>query len=503
MSHSRQLTPEVTHFTDELRRRSTLRKYAFRSILMLITSFILLHLIQLTEYCREKEIGSTFVITANTSELKQSKHGGYYVRKGAMFLTIPQYQIQSSEDLENPTVLSDLLITVQVEEKKNVFHSISSSEITSTSSDSTRLKMGSKNSTNTELEDGSNSPQMIEKFVCQIRLISKEIEVKNHSADSGLYVEGHFLAWREKNKTWLRKIFNESLLPTHAAFIYGVVFGGDDNLPQNRADQFQIVGMTHILVASGYNVMVVSTSLLSLTQLFLSFRMRRIVALIFIWIYAFIGGLTAPIVRATLMISVVLISQLYGRQQKTSWAFWLTILILLLWNPWFLFEISFQLSVLATAGLIWISPLIETFFAKFNFKTTSLNGKFLFDSIKENLFATISALLLTTPLIVYHFERLSLISVVANSVLLLFIPILMAFGVIIVGSWLIHPFLAKALGLVCDSILFVFFELVEIFSSPKWASVVFTVTGRQMVIVYGLIIFSIFYFHRQFNKRPK
>ena len=122
---------------------------------------------------------------------------------------------------------------------------------------------------------------------------------------------------------------------------------------------FRIVGLIHIVVLSGYNMTVVADGVARLFR-FLSLRSRTVVGTVLIILFSLMVGGGATVIRAAIMTILALIARTLGRVADAGRLLFIAGIIMLLENPRILLgDPSFQLSFLATLGLIYLSPLVE------------------------------------------------------------------------------------------------------------------------------------------------
>jgi len=159
-------------------------------------------------------------------------------------------------------------------------------------------------------------------------------------------------------KRSLSDIYLRSLHEPHSALVAGITIGSNQNISKQFKQQLLKTGTYHMIVASGSNVAVLSVLLLPLLYLFL-YRQSAIILIIpIIWSYAALTGMDAPIVRATLMLTIIYISQITGRYVRPLYIISLTIAIMLLINPLWIVDIGFYLSLCSTAAILYLEPLI-------------------------------------------------------------------------------------------------------------------------------------------------
>lgn len=216
-------------------------------------------------------------------------------------------------------------------------------------------------------------------------------------------------------RTQVGLVFMKALPADLASLLLGIVLGVKGNMSSGFSQTLSRAGVTHVIAASGMNVVVVGGFLASL----FTFFFRRQHALIFtifgILFYAFLAGMEPSIIRASIMGILVLASQIIGRQYLASYGLGLAVYFMLFIQPVLIADIGFQLSVTATAGLLYIKPLFDRFMPKIPF-------------IGEDLTTTLSAQVATLPILLTTFGSYSLGSILANLLVLWTVPILMAIG---------------------------------------------------------------------------
>lgn len=139
-------------------------------------------------------------------------------------------------------------------------------------------------------------------------------------------------------------------------------------------------------------------------------------------------------VRAMIMASMIFIGQALGRSQMTWWALLVTIWLMLMGDLSLISSISFQLSVMASVGLMIVEPIISRL-------VESSRSIVLPWLNKIGLTVTLATLLMTAPVIWLHFGRFSGVALLSNIMILPMVPILMALGgmMLVTGGWLAWP----------------------------------------------------------------
>jgi competence protein ComEC len=290
-------------------------------------------------------------------------------------------------------------------------------------------------------------------------------------------------------KNRFRLIIDRSLARPYSALLFATLFGGGQNLSPALQEDFSRVGITHIIAVSGSHVVLITAFL---CNLFLALGLRRKVAFYFIifslLIFVIMIGLPAAAVRSVIMGVVGLGAMQVGRLNKSSWALVLSASLMLVVNPLLLFyDVGFELSFLATWGMIKFSGPINQLFLKLKLKLPEILG------LRESLVATLAAQLATLPLIIYQFGKLSLIAPLVNLLILPVVPAIMLLGIAAAVVGLFSLKIASILFWLVFPFLFYFIKVVEISAGWSWAAVAgLKVGGYFLVISYLLLVVLIY-----------
>jgi competence protein ComEC len=222
----------------------------------------------------------------------------------------------------------------------------------------------------------------------------------------------------------------------HASLAQGLLLGVKQALGEKYEEAFQKTGITHIVVLSGYNIMLVMVFIMYVLAFFLPYRLQLVFGFLAIVLFALLVGLSATVVRASIMASLILLAKLTGRTYDVVRALLIAGVAMLLFNPYLLvYDVGFQLSFTATLGLILLSSHIERY--------VQFMPKFM--GVREFLTATVSAQLFVTPLLLYQIGQFSVVSVLVNVLVLPMVPVamLLSFATGILG------FVSFPLSLIC------------------------------------------------------
>lgn len=228
----------------------------------------------------------------------------------------------------------------------------------------------------------------------------------------------------------------------NSSLLSGVIFGAKQSLGQNLLDDFKKVGLIHIVVLSGYNITIIAVGIFYLTSLLGKRKLGFVVSAVSIVLFSVMVGLGATVIRACIMALISILAVFLGRPADALRWLFIAGLLMLLWNPLILFyDPSFQLSFMATLGLILFSPFILSFISKHKFQKF-IPTKF---GLREIISSTLAVQLFVLPLLVRMSGFVSVISFIINPIVLPLVPWAMGFGAL-TGALGIIPWIGQILS---------------------------------------------------------
>lgn len=275
----------------------------------------------------------------------------------------------------------------------------------------------------------------------------------------------------------LEKIFDQTMTKNHAVILKGLLFGTRGEIPRDVQQAFNETGLVHILSVSGYHVGLVAALVIALL------RLARAPVQYTAWItipvlifYAFMTGLGPAVLRSTLMAILLLLAHHLGRPQDWPTTLAAAAGFILILNPLSLYDIGFQLSFVATWGLLYLIPRINDLLPK------------LPSSISLLITVPLAAQAATLPLVVLYFNLVSPVSVLANLLTTHLVVLVMLFGgLALMGGVVYLPLAAlinSSTGLLTD----LFIWLVKFCSALPGASTYIATPPLASVILYYLIL---------------
>ncbi|KKR80287.1 MAG: internalization-related competence protein ComEC/Rec2 protein [Candidatus Daviesbacteria bacterium GW2011_GWA1_41_61] len=280
-------------------------------------------------------------------------------------------------------------------------------------------------------------------------------------------------------REYLVKVVDQILPYPQSALLSGIILGSQERLPFYLKNELKSTSTIHIVVVSGQNLTILAGFIMSLAFL-IGRKKAGIFTFLLIFFYSLLTGFQVPVIRAAIMVTFTFLALMVGKERTGWWVLLLTAGLMLLYNPHWLFNISFQLSFLATFGVVVVAPILLESLQKVP------------QILRQDLAVTLAAQALVLPVIVYNFHQLSLVGVLANIFVLWTIPLVMVAGFLSLGVGLVSTFLGQLVGLVPAVLLTYFIYIVDLFAKLPGAgleigetSVIFWL-GYYLLIVAGV-----------------
>jgi len=250
-----------------------------------------------------------------------------------------------------------------------------------------------------------------------------------------------------------------SILPSpENSLASGVLLGTGGITDKKFIENLRITGTSHIVAVSGFNVSIIIIGVLTLLS-FGSTKISLLPLLLIVFLFDLLVGFTPPVLRATFMGLMLFFARFIGRQRNTTDALLISAAVIAFLDPQSLSSVSFQLSFLATAGIVYLYPFIYRYLAGIH------------DFFREPLALTLSAQVAVLPISIYNFGTFSLISPLANLLVGWAITPLMALT-FLTGffGWLIYP-LGQLFGALDLVLLTYFVKIIALLAKIPWASI--------------------------------
>jgi len=272
-----------------------------------------------------------------------------------------------------------------------------------------------------------------------------------------------------------------------SALLGGILLGEKESLGEEVEKSFVRTGLIHIVVLSGYNVSLVADAI-ARVLVFLPTTLAYAASSAGILSFMVLTGAHAPIVRASIMAILLLIAKFLGRPASSGRLLLVVATIMVLENPAILVhDVSFHLSFLATAGLLFIFPKVETVISP---KIPSLLG------LREIASASISTQIAVLPYLLWSIGSFSIISPLTNIIILPFVPLGMLLGFLGgILSYICYPF-AKMVSFVTTIVLSTVVHIVSWFSKIPFSLVTIPDVSFMFVIIAYILMWYYFLYKK-------
>jgi competence protein ComEC len=285
---------------------------------------------------------------------------------------------------------------------------------------------------------------------------------------------------------------NEILEEDEANLLTGILIGNKENLSTEIQESFRNSNLSHMLAVSGAHV---SYIILGITVLLnkskINKKISKIITIIALILFIILTGATASVTRACIMAIYVIVASLLYKKPNTFIGISISILIILLINPYNLLDVGLQLSYGGTLGIILFNKIFEGKIKLPNIKILLISK--ILNSLKQMLIVSISANLIIFPIIAFHYNTVSLTFFISN---ILAGPIL---GIIIILGFItiFISFVSIKISKVFSFILSMFLKLLILianFSSNLPLSKIYVKTPSIfLIIIYYLILLIFLY----------
>jgi competence protein ComEC len=260
----------------------------------------------------------------------------------------------------------------------------------------------------------------------------------------------------------------------------GLILGARGGFDTDTKNEFISTGTIHIIALSGYNVTIVAESVMKILGTFFSMIISLWVGIFIIILFVLMAGASSTAIRAGIMAIIALVARMTGRTYDAGRALVIAGLLMIAYDPRVLTDISFQLSFLATIGILFVTPKVM----KWVWWIPTKLG------LRDVVATTISATIMVLPLLLYSTGVLSIVSLPANVLILPLIPLTMLASFMTGLFGFVSYAIALPFGFIAHLLLSYILGVIHFFASLPFASV----TIKQFPL-FGTIILYILIFY--------
>lgn len=303
-------------------------------------------------------------------------------------------------------------------------------------------------------------------------------EVEKLAENQGNKIKGMLFDFKN---SFMEKI--ERVVPRPESLLLGgLILGERESFPKEMQKSFVDTGTIHIVALSGYNVSIIADWIIKFFH-FLPQVFALWTGIFAVILFVIMTGANATAVRAGIMAILALLARSTGRTYDVFRALVLAGVLMIFFNPFVLvYDVSFQLSFIATIAVIFVGPSFHKYFMW-------VTKKF---ELRDILATTVAAYIFVLPFILYKMGNLSLVAIPANFLILPFIPLVMIFGFLTGFSGFLSYFLSFPFGYI--SYLILHYQLFVIDFFARFSFVSFSVPNFPLVLTLLIYAYFIYLF---------
>jgi competence protein ComEC len=278
----------------------------------------------------------------------------------------------------------------------------------------------------------------------------KEVDILEIKRCQDNWIDNQFSQLRDK----LGQVLKNELNGSNLAIAQALILGDKSLLDQETRNSFGATGAMHVLAVSGLHIGIITQLLLYLFQFSSNLITRRnavFITVLLLWIYALLTGFSPSVVRAVFMFSVLILSQETGGNYAPINVLFFTAFILILFNPFVIYDIGFQLSYLAMLGIYSLYKPIAAWYIT---KNKILNYLWQGSAIG------FAAQAMTVPLTLYYFHQFPNYFALTNLGIMGISTVAMGFGM---GIFILHfiPLIGKIASIILASSLWLMLHFLQ------------------------------------------
>lgn len=283
---------------------------------------------------------------------------------------------------------------------------------------------------------------------------SKYLQNQNIFHELKLKETDKFEVFSDKNFYYYINLIKSKLLKSYQVdsfksdnynLLMALLFGEKTELSKELSNNYTQAGIIHILAISGLHIALIYGIILWLTKPLQRLKKGKVyiflISLSVLWFYAILAGFSASIVRAAVMFSVIAFAKILNRQSNIYNSLALSAMILLLYNPNYLFDVGFQLSFAAVLSIVVFQPLVRKY---------SYSKNIVMLKTKELLLISLVAQIGVLPLSLYYFGQFPLLFLMANLIAIPLSSIILVLGLVLLPFNFLLPKVAVYLSVLVN-----------------------------------------------------
>ena len=291
-----------------------------------------------------------------------------------------------------------------------------------------------------------------------------------------------------------------------SGLIKGIVLGDKSNIDEDIEENFRISGLSHILAVSGLHVSYIIFAFNLLFKKSFGKRNVKFIIILFLIFYMFLTGFSPSIVRASIMNIIILGAGIFHRKNDLATSVSLSLLIILIYNPFLIENIGLQFSYMATIGIVLLQKNIKKLLKSIKIKNKKWKYKLstkilkIISKVQEIASVTISVQISILPIMIYHFNISGTYFLLSNLLISILVgPVLILSLITIILSFIFNP-IAKFISYFLSLLIHIFIYISNISNIP-FSKSYFPTPNVWTIILYYIMVFLFNFLYVLYNSK--
>ena len=298
----------------------------------------------------------------------------------------------------------------------------------------------------------------------------------------------------------------QNLQPTQANICKGLIIGRTGDIEEEIQENFRITNISHILAISGTHIVYIVSAINLVFNKLIGKNKTKILIILILIFYMFIVGFTPSMVRAGIMGILYNLASLVSRKNNFATSISISLLLILINNPYSILNIGLQLSYLATVGIVLFNKMFIHYFSNLKFikkniyiKTKPKLRKFI-KIFQESLAIMLSAQIMLFPVLIYNFNILGIYFILANLLAGIITGPILILSII----FIITPinFITQIVSLILSNLFSLLILISDLSNLPK-AKIYLPTPNLFFIIIYYIVILLIRQIYKLYNSKKK
>ncbi len=316
----------------------------------------------------------------------------------------------------------------------------------------------------------------------------------------------NLFVWANNIFLKLTNTIDRILEKEEASLLKGILLGDISNIEEEVYEKFQTSNMAHILAVSGMHIsyIIIGTNLIF--KKLIGKRKAKYVIILILIIYAFVSGFSTSIIRASIMGILITLSGIVHRKNDIWTSMSISLLIILIYNPFLITNIGLQLSYFGVIGIILLNKNILGILNKIKSKRIKKvylyykGSEELINKIKEIISVTLSVQIMIFPIVLYHFNFVGIYFIITSLITSIIVGPIIFLGIISIILFTIFEPISKGIVFLLRIALNILIKISNL-SNLVFAKIYLPTPKIWMIVSYYLIIFVVRFIYSIYNKR--